>query len=545
MRLALLLLLTAPVWAAPSAWQTAGLTPRAAAAHLLSRFSYGPTPGQVDEVARQGPDRWLESQLKADAPDPADARLKAYPALAMTQDQLSEQYATAQEVRQMARQSGMDVASEEGRKETRRAMVEKLRSEGRETERELYRQLLGQKITRGVYTRWQLREVMTDFWFNHFNVSRTNNQARPYLFSYERDAIRAHALGDFRALLEATSHHPAMLLYLNNAESVAPEGAPLAPGIPAQLTRRRGKKLKGLNENYARELMELHTLGVDGGYTQKDVTEAARVLTGWTTPLRNRQLRNVAERFPEWVHTGGDGFVFASFLHDAGPKTVLGTFFPAGHGEDEGERLLDMLASNPRTAERVARKFAVRFVSDEPDPQLVSALQRSYTSSHGNSAAMIRTLVAQPGFWAPATQRAKVKTPLEFIVGSLRTLNADLNPYPALAPWLQKMGQEPYACVPPTGYPDRNEQWVSSGTLVHRINFGFALAAGRVRGVRVSLPPGSLEQVAAVLLPERDLKKALGPVKQALSSGKAGEPDLNGQQKIVGTLLGCPEYQRR
>lgn len=550
--------LTGAALAREPVYQKAGLSSYQAAAHLLSRFSYGPTPGQVEEVVRQGLDQWLEGQLRGLEDSECQRALQAYPALAMDVKTMQSTYLSGIEIQRMsgARANGQKVA-----------VAAYARQHNLETERELVRQLLAQKVTRAVTSRNQLREVMTEFWFNHFNVSRTSNPARPFVLSYERDVIRPLALGDFRTMLGATARHPAMLFYLNNAQSIADPQAPHLVELPGgRLQGRNAKKPLGLNENYARELMELHTLGVDGGYTQKDVTEVARVLTGWTATPRGpmgERLNDFLDRQPEGVHRSPLGFLFVPFLHDAGSKRILGTTFEPGRGEDEGDRLLDLLATHPKTSRRIAQKFAVRFVCDEPDPKLVDQLDRVYRSSGGSSAAMLRALYESPEFWSESALRAKVKNPLEYTVSAVRVLGGQLSePETDLPVWTQKMGQNLYGCVPPTGYPDRSEQWVSSGTLVHRVNFAFALVSRRLRGVRVAVPSGDLSAQANQILAGRPLQQALGPVRQTLANEKffetvrpdlvapegmarPGRVELNEQQRMAGVLVSCPEFQRR
>lgn len=589
-RYALVLLLTAPCFA-KAPYEAANLNSSQAAAHLLSRFSYGATPGQVDAVVHQGLDNWLESQLQLRNDDAiCEQSLKVYPALAMDVKTMDKTYLAGPQLKRMAMSAGVvaqgTTANEQDPK-NRQAIVQYARRNNLQTERELLRQTLAQKVTRAVYTKNQLQEVMTDFWFNHFNVSKTSNQARPYILSYERDAIRPNALGNFRTLLGATAKHPAMLLYLNNAQSMAAADAPHLSNfaVRAMNAKAKSKKPMGLNENYARELMELHTLGVDGGYAQKDVTEVARVLTGWTLiPRRGgARMERMVEQYPDQVQQGTDGFLFAPFLHDSGPKTVLGTNFPAGQGMAEGEKLLDMLAIDPHTARRVARKFAVRFIQDEPDEATVKELAQVFQRSGGSSPAMIRAIYNSPAFWSPQALRAKVKNPLEYTVSSVRILGGQLQtPETQLPVWIERMGETMYGCVPPTGYPDKTEQWISSGTLVYRVNFAFALASGRVKGVTVPLPQGKLDKVAAAVMPGRPLDQALGPVRKTLTNDKFFESvrpalppqaemssDEGGEmkqgkgkgqrrdpaadmpqkfsesQKVAGVLLSCPEFQRR
>ncbi|MBS2035007.1 DUF1800 domain-containing protein [bacterium] len=589
-RYALALFLSLPCFA-KTPYEGANLNSYQAAAHLLSRFSYGATPGQVEAVVHQGLDRWLEEQLQLRADDSiCQQSLRAYPALSMDLKTMDQTYIGTPQIKKMAMDAGVQFKDPDSGKD-RQALQQFVRDKNLQTERELLRQLLAQKVTRAVYTKNQLQEVMTDFWFNHFNVSRTSNTARPYILSYERDVIRPNALGDFRGLLGATAKHPAMLLYLNNAQSMASPEAPHLSNFGARqmaMNSKNKKQAMGLNENYARELMELHTLGVDGGYTQKDVTEVARVLTGWTMYSDRRgaqRMERMLERFPDQVESGQNNFVFLPFLHDSGTKMILGNSFPAGQGLAEGEHLLDLLAADPHTANRIARKFAIRFICDEPDQATVAQLARVFQSSNGSSAAMVKAIYNSPAFWSQQSLRAKVKNPLEYTVSSVRILGGQLQtPETQLPIWVERMGQNMYGCVPPTGYPDRSEQWISSGTLVYRVNFAFALASGKVRGVSVPLPQGKLEKVAASVMPGRPLDQALKPVKATLnnskffesvrtalppseemasggggekirvkSKGKGMQPDpaasmptnFTESQKVAGVLLSCPEFQRR
>ncbi|MGD0215594.1 MAG: DUF1800 domain-containing protein [Terriglobales bacterium] len=313
------------------------------------------------------------------------------------------------------------------------------------------------KLLRALYSERQLLEVMTDFWFNHFNIY-LNKDADQYLVTaYERDVIRAHALGKFKDLLVATAQSPAMLFYLDNWLSVGPKS-------PVALAA-KGKAIPGLNENYGRELMELHTLSVNGGYTQHDVTELARVLTGWTIqPLEQ-----------------GAGFQFDPKKHDPGDKVVIGQTIPE-NGVNEGMQVLDMLAHHPNTAKFIARKLAMRFVADDPPPALVDRLAQKFLSSDGDIREVLRTLFKSPEFWAPKAYRAKVKTPFEFVISSLRATGTDLNnPGPMLG-ILNKMGMPLYQMVPPTGYSMTESTWMNSEALIDRMNYALDLSNGKVGG---------------------------------------------------------------
>jgi uncharacterized protein (DUF1800 family) len=336
-------------------------------------------------------------------------------------------------------------------------------------------ELFAQRLTRDIYANAQLQEVMTDFWLNHFNVYLRKNEQMPYyLVSYERDVIRPRALGKFEDLLEAVAHSPAMMLYLDNAESIGPD-SPAAERAKRSAARRPGAGKKadaGLNENYARELMELHTLGVNGGYTQADVIQVARVLTGWTVDR------------PQF---GGD-FIYAPMRHEGGTKTVLGTKIKE-NGEMEGRELLHMLAMRPATAQFLSRKLAIRFVSDDPPQALVDRMAKAYLASGGDIPTVLKTLFHSPEFWAASDFRAKVKTPLEFVVSAVRASNANVENFQPLMNALRQMGMPLYGCMPPTGYKWDASDWVSTGALVDRMNFALSLAANRLPGITVEWAP--------------------------------------------------------
>ncbi|MGP8252755.1 MAG: DUF1800 domain-containing protein [Terracidiphilus sp.] len=333
-------------------------------------------------------------------------------------------------------------------------------------------ELMAERLTRDIYSSAQLQEVMTDFWLNHFNIYLRKNEETPYyLASYARDTIRPNALGKFEDLLEAVAHSPSMMLYLDNSESMGPD-SPAAERAKMQQMRNPGKNKmadEGLNENYARELMELHTLGVNGGYTQADVTQVARILTGWTVNQPQR----------------GGSFEFNENRHEPGAKKVMGTKFK-DDGEREGEALLHFLVTRPATAQFISRKLAVRFVSDDPPQTLVDRMAKTYMSTGGDISSMLRTLFHSPEFWATSDYRAKVKTPLEFVVSAVRASNADVENFQPLENALRQMGMQLFGCIPPTGYKWVASEWVSTGALVDRMNFALSLAANRLPGVRVS-----------------------------------------------------------
>ncbi len=341
-------------------------------------------------------------------------------------------------------------------------------------ERVVGEELIGERLARDVYSPAQLQEVMTDFWLNHFNVYLRKNEQMPYyLVSYERDTIRPRSLGKFEDLLEAVAHSPAMLVYLDNAQSLGPHSLAAERAEMVRARQPDKKKVReGLNENYARELMELHTLGVNGGYTQADVTEVARVLTGWTIdrPVQGAQ------------------FTFNPNRHEPGTKKVLGQKIKDG-GEMEGRELLHMLATRPATAQFICRKLAVRFVSDDPPQALVDRLAKAYLSSGGDISTVLKTLFHSPEFWSTDAYRAKVKTPIEYVVSAARASNAEIENYLPLANQLRQMGMPVYGAIPPTGYNWQASTWVSTGALVDRMNFALSLAASRLPGITVNWTP--------------------------------------------------------
>jgi uncharacterized protein (DUF1800 family) len=530
-------------------WKQAGLTDKEAAAHLLNRFAFGPRPGEVDAVVKMGLERWFERQLAGGLPDgEMEARLRRLPALGLSTAEIFKTYPPPGLVLYEAKEAGIlpaDVSRKDLKDKDRDALKAKVmvfaEERGYRPQKELLGQLMVQKLVRAVESENQLGEVMTDFWFNHFNVSSTDNQARAFLLPYERDAIRPHALGRFRDLLEATAKSPAMLVYLDNAQSSAAPEAPttfsrrrMAPA-PAVNEPARRVRPRGVNENYARELMELHTLGVDGGYSQQDVVEVARAFTGWTLlPLgKNREMAE--RRLARVEHRGGPGFqregefLFRADQHDAGEKTVLGTRLPAGRGLEDGEAVLDLLAAHRATARHLAAKLAVRFVSDNPPPALVDRLADVYLKTGGDARdirRLLAALVESPEFWSRDAVGAKIKSPFELAASALRASGGEIGDPRELLKWIARMGQPLYAYQAPTGYPDRAETWVNTGSLLNRMSFGLQLAAGRVRGIDLDWAalsggrePESREEAlrlyAGLLLPGRDLTstlKLLGPM---------------------------------
>lgn len=542
MRTLLFLCLWLPAAAKP--WSNAQLSDEQAAAHLLSRFSFGARPGQVDEVARD-PQAWFEHQLLGvDDESALQTKLDEYPSLSMSPEERLQRYLPDNQIEKL---SGLERLPPEATADDRKARVEALKvyreQEGLHTFGELRRELVGQRVLRCVYAQNQLWEVMTQFWFNHFNVSYASN-ARVHTLSYEMDAIRPNVFGRFISLLMATGKHPAMLAYLNNAQSVANSDQPT---LTTPLAKRK-KSLQGLNENYAREVMELHTLGVDGGYTQADVTELARCLTGWTIYPTNAAGEKLRERIeqgtlPLAVRQGL--FLFRGDQHDAGVKHVLDKNYGPDQGLEEGEAALRMLAAHPSTARFLSRQLAVHFVSDDPPPELVDQLAKNFMKTGGDIRSWLRTLETSPEFWSAEAREAKVKLPLELVASSLRCLDAEVSPQADLYPWLERMGQPIYHCGPPTGFADVAKVWVGSSSLVQRFNFASALVHGKIKGITLQ-PPGQadLDRLMAELLPGRETTRTRALVVQRLPD-RIRQNNGNESVETLGLLLETPQFQRR
>ncbi len=418
------------------------------------------------------------------------------------------------------------------------------------------------KLLRAVYSERQLEEVMTDFWFNHFNVFIGKGPERLLVTNYEQAVIRPHALGKFEDLLVATAKSPAMQFYLDNWLSVGPnspqaEGAPRRPAVRyGPYARPRmprgpnpgGKKNSGLNENYGRELLELHTLSVNGGYSQRDVTEVAKVFTGWT----------IDKPFD------GMSFRYDPRRHEPGPKFVLGHRIKP-KGEDEGREVLHMLATSPQTAHFISLKLAQRFVSDDPPPVLVDRMAKTFQKKKGDIREVLSTLFHSPEFWSDGTYRAKVKTPLEFVASAVRATGASVDDALPLVRQLNNMGMPLYGAQPPTGYSMKAETWVSSAALLNRMNFALALTSGKVRGIKLdamqlaagSTPPpdttATLSTMEAKLL-ESDVSQQTHdsivaqlqtPTKDGDKKDKLPQPKPPDVSTMAGLLLGSPEFQRR
>ncbi|MEI6087749.1 MAG: DUF1800 domain-containing protein [Bacteroidota bacterium] len=551
-------------------YKKAGLTERQAAAHLLSRFSFGAKPGEVDEVLQLGLENWLDQQLAASLPDSSVARrLQGMDALGLSNETIANTYLTPGQLIKILVKNKLiskDSTLSPDKKEYRDQIKVIMDKEGLKPFIELQTQLINQKIIRAAYSNNQLQEVMTDFWFNHFNVSLTKPQCQQFILTYERDAIRPNVFGDFKTILLATAKHPAMLEYLDNASSVSnnndlskrPRRIQAQKKIEAKINAQMAensnsaangfiqqalsaRKVQGLNENYAREVMELHTLGVDGGYTQKDVTEVARALTGWSvTPLlkdgigKNIMDKMGAQRMEKNGFIAEGDFLYRADKHDDSVKSILGKSFPARGGYQEGVEVLEMLSSLPNTAKFICKKIAVRFVSDQPSQALLNKMSDTYLKHHGNIKEVLITMVNSEEFWKEDALREKIKSPFELAISTIRATNADVKMPMQIFNWCSKMGQRFYFYQAPTGFPDRAGYWINTGSLLNRMNFGLAFATGKIPGVSLDLlalnqnhEPESAEDAlkiySQILLPERNQDSNIKRLTALINDNKVGD----------------------
>ncbi len=602
--------------------------------HALNRLTFGPRPGDIDEVKRLGLKKWIDLQLHPGRipQSPAlEAKLAPLDTLRMTPAELARHYPPPQLIKAMAdgkipypadpeermmiaaaarrfksRQgkSGDDkptlenvgLTGEQQRTLRRGTPEEKLKvfdgllDEQKDEVLEamppaariglfaaappdlrrriqksagpqavITQDLMEAKLLRAIYSPRQLEEVLTDFWYNHFNVFLDKGADRYLVGSYERDVIRPHVLGKFKDLLLETAQSPAMLFYLDNFQSVDPVAA---GRIQPRFGAPQAKQRRGLNENYARELMELHTLGVDGGYSQHDVTEVARCFTGWS-------IRAPRE---------GAGFVFHERVHDRGSKVVLGVTISAGGGIEDGLKVLDILAHHPSTARFVSRKLAMRFVADDPPPSLIEKMARTFRDKDGDLRAVMETMLAAPEFWSQDAYRGKLKSPLEMVASAVRAVDADVDFSFALSRQLAQLGQPLYRKQEPTGYPSAGQDWVNSAALLAHMNFANAIAANRIPGVKVDASrfgeAPDTEQIAKLLMLDLSdqaraaIDEGLKVPADALpSSDNAAAEDAGPQRTasgdrsprmallpprpvpktliIAGLALGSPDFQRR
>jgi uncharacterized protein (DUF1800 family) len=632
--------------------------------HVLNRLGYGARPGDVEKVKAMGLQKYIEQQLNPSTVDDsvAEAKVKNLEVFNMTTAQVFEKYPNpgallrqlegGRAAQAVAQNKAADKMPEDVNKkgladDDQKARQEKLRELYKEYDLrpagQLMPQIAANRVLRAVYSERQLQEVMVDFWANHFNVFAGKGAVRWYIPSYERDVLRKYALGNFRDLLTATAQHPAMLFFLDNFQSVSPNaqqganrggngrmqellrsGQDLPPRMRERLKQQYGvtdaeldqriqqmranaakppqqRPQRGINENYARELMELHTLGVNGGYTQKDVQEVAKCFTGWTiadpqgfrrSAARmiqgedNRRLERLQKMpgVPDDLDSGE--FYFNPRWHEGGAKTVLGQKVDEG-GIKDGLKVIDILVNSPSTAKFIAHKLAVKFVSDNPSEALVDRVADAFHKSGGDIKTTLRALFTDKEFFAPDNYRAKIKTPFELAISSIRALDADTNGSPALLAMLNKLGEVPYGYQAPTGYPDKAEDWVNTGALLERLNFAIAIASNRIPGTHADLKEfeGKTKEqtldraVDAILNGEISkntrstlLKQIEQPLPEAKTAaepadGQIDVPNMRGQGqpggrlnrqarmlppsgdpevfKVVSLVLGTPEFQRQ
>ena len=589
--------------------------------HALNRLTFGPRPGDVQRVRATGLDTWVDQQLHPERIDNSslDKFLAHYSILKQDQNVLLREYTEVQRERRLARREAGDSADKPSRQDNM-AMQQSAFSR-----RRVVGELQSSRVARAVASNRQLEEVMTDFWLNHFNVYAQKGPPQAYyLAEYERDVIRPHSLGKFRDILEAVAKSPAMLFYLDNARSMADStrprlvdnrerqrraagairmrrpnrprrqnlpGALMSPNLneadAAAIQQRLNQRRNGgLNENYGRELLELHTLGVDGGYTQQDVINVARALTGWT-------LRPPG--------TGG-GFIFRPEMHDAGEKLVLGHKLKANRGIEDGEDVLDIVARHPSTAKYIATKLAGRFISDNPPQAVIDQAAAVFLKTDGDIREVLRSIITSNEFYSKDAFRAKVKSPFEVVVSAMRAMNAQPDSTPRTAQMIAYLGEPIYGHQAPNGYPETGDAWMNTGAILNRINFGIAAAANRIPGARVGAIPGfdslasaprqkQVDAVVSMLLagsasPDtravlmsgenpllaaaKDTSISMTQVAaddagEMMQDGAGGAPDrprggarqnplgrpnaalpqLRGIAQVIGLALGSPEFQRR
>ncbi len=610
--------------------------------HVLNRLAFGPRAGDVERVKKLGVKQYIEQQLNPESiPDAnVQAALKQLEITNMTTAEIFAKYPNpgaliqrlegARRGNQNAANANRSMEDQEAERMARREKLQKLyREYNLRPANLIMMQVQSARIIRATFSERQLEEVMVDFWANHFNVYSQKAATRWYIPSYERDVIRKHALGNFRDLVVGTAQHPAMLFYLDNFQSVAPDATlnrnqqrltrlmrngRLDSRVRDQMRRRGltdeqidqriqqiqrgGNNERGINENYARELMELHTLGVDGGYTSEDIKEVARAFTGWTifdargyrTAAANmvrgeedRQIERQARQLGISSNTESGSFVFVDRLHDKAPKTILGQKVNEG-GIKDGLRVIDILVKHPSTAKFISRKLARKFVTDEPSEKLVNEVAAAFTKSGGDIKSTLRALFSSKEFYAPENYRAKIKTPFELMASSLRALDVKFTGTRSLIGLLNRMGEPLYGYQAPTGYPDTSTDWVNTGALLERMNFAVALASNRLPQTFVDLnkfdggsKKGTLDRSIDIILngeisdstrstlvkqleqplpdvklgPEEDetdedVADAIGPQRgrnqQARLLAPRGNPEIF---KVVGLIIGSPDFQRQ
>jgi len=430
------------------------------ALHVLNRLGFGPRPGDIERINAMGVEYYIRQQLFPEAtaePPQLTAKINELTTYSLNSDDLYEQYGPPPKV------DGVKQDPEMAKEQRKKARI-------------IVQEAMQARLMRAIESPLQLQEVMVDFWYNHFNVYADKGLDHLWVGDYEREAIRPYVLGHFRGLLEATAQHPAMLFYLDNWQNAAPNN----------FMKWRGKKSPGLNENYARELMELHTLGVNGGYTQDDVVALAHVLTGWG--FRGRPKVDPYHAFE---------FYFNDRRHDPGDQEFLGQTIVGG-GKEEVEEALDILAKSPATAKHIAFQLAQYFVADEPDPVLVDILAQKFEDSGGDIRIVLQTLFKSPQFWDEKNYGNKFKTPYQYIIGAVRASGEEVTNYRPLIGMMQQLGMPLYGCQTPDGYKNTQAAWLNGDGMLRRINFATALAFGRIN-INEDQFPITYEDLVAVL----------------------------------------------
>ena len=617
--------------------------------HVLGRLGFGARPGDVDKVKAVGLQKYIDQQLNPSSIDDAalDAKLKNLDVFNLSTAELFAKYpnpgallrALDGDKPQPAAQQNPEEMTEKDRQERQQKLRELYAKYDLKPAQQILPQITANRVLRAVYSEKQLQEVMVDFWQNHFNVFAGKAAVRWYIPSYERDVLRKNALGNFKDLVVGTAQHPAMLFYLDNFESMSPNtqgpgqnqnaqrlqqlvrnGGQITPQMRERIKQQQGltdaqldqriKDLKaakpqqqaarrGINENYARELMELHTLGVDGGYAQKDIIEVAKCFTGWTIAdprgyrraaagmingTEEKRLARIQRQagVPDDIDSGE--FYFNPRWHESGAKMVLGQKVDEG-GIKDGLKVIDILVSHPSTAKFIAKKLAVKFVSDNPRDGLVSRVADAFQRSKGDIKTTLKALFNDKEFFAADNYHAKIKSPFELAVSSIRALGAETNGGPQMLAMLNKLGEVPYGYQAPTGYPDTAEDWVNTGALLERLNYAIALSSNQIAGTRVDLKrfeakdkSSVLDRTIALVLDNEIspatramlVKQVDQPLPTVKAPNEVNDPDMtvpnmrDGQQggqnrqarllkpsgnpdvfKVVSLVLGTPEFQRQ
>jgi uncharacterized protein (DUF1800 family) len=504
----------------PDVFRKVPMLDRTTALHLANRMGFGPAPGELERIQSLGFDGYVNEQLNpriGELPPSLEAQLKKLPSFGKNTFQLYRDYYW-----KMLDDEKMDKSMRGLMKFAMKSVVPEWRLA---------------RMARAIASPHRLHEALVDFWFNHFNVFLNKGADRYTVPAYERDAIRPYVFGKFHDLLLATAKSPAMLFYLDNWQSVAPERMKPSAGA-------NSKPKRGLNENYGRELLELHTLGVDGGYTQRDVVEVARCFTGWgISPPRK-----------------GGIFEYNDKVHDKGEKVVLGHVIPAGGNMSDGLTVIDILSQHPGTARFISTQMARRFVADDPPPSLIAHMTKTFLKTRGDLREVFRTMLSSPEFFSQGAYNAKVKSPFEMVVSALRATNADVTSGYALANELTKLGEPLYRKLEPTGYSTANAEWVNSGALLERMNFALALTHNRISGATVDVPkwdvaarndPVDFSRSLLEQDPSPQTRAALEKIQTdtqvRAQLASATEPPEAPQisSLVAGVTLGSPEFQRR